>query len=78
MYKIDRRGGEGGGVQKSFSRTDPIFTTYKVEKDDVKIFFVKYQFVLRIRQVKQNARSSYCWVIDDNCLKICTLIIIKV
>ena len=24
MYKIDRRGGGSGGVQKSFSRTDPI------------------------------------------------------
>ena len=24
MYKIDRRGGARGGVQKSFSRTDPI------------------------------------------------------
>jgi len=23
MYKIDRRGSSGGGVQKSFSRTDP-------------------------------------------------------
>ena len=23
MYKIDRRGGRGAGVQKSFNRTDP-------------------------------------------------------
>ena len=26
MYKIDRRGGRGwGGVQKSYTRTDPVF-----------------------------------------------------
>ena len=25
MYKIDRRGGAGEGVQKSFTRTDPSF-----------------------------------------------------
>ena len=33
MYKIDRRGGGGGGVQKSYTRTDPgnyqdLFSSY--------------------------------------------------
>ena len=35
MYKIDRRGrGVRGGVQKSFSRTDPGFTPLRIEKHD--------------------------------------------
>ena len=37
MYKIDRRGGAGGGVQKSFSRTDPlcIFRNQVLKKKQV-------------------------------------------
>ena len=32
MYKIDRRGGGRGGVQKSFSRTDPTIIVFNFFK----------------------------------------------
>ena len=43
MYKIDRREGGGGGVQKSYTKTDPNFTLLAAaERNLLKIWSISF------------------------------------
>ena len=56
MYKIDRRGGGSGGVQKSFTRTDPS----KEEQTWIKIFGTKSLRIPKNTGKCKSANSGEC------------------
>ena len=65
MYKIDRRRGVQGGVQKSFSWTDPMHMTFSLQTKNV--YFTQLYGLVRIGcyqaiELNVTARRGALWL----------------